>query len=224
MSAENLNKGIPFLDMQKINDRHRSEFHEVVDRIVDSGWYIKGQMLKQFEQEFAKYCNVKHAIGVASGLDALELILLAAVELGELQFGDEIIVPANTFYASILAILNAGMNPVLVDPKKGNYLIGAEEISNHVGIRTKAVMPVFLYGQVCNMDEINSVAEEHSLLVISDASQAQGASFKSKKVGSMAWASGISLYLTGQVKSTCLIIKGKTVDWMNSRLVFYQLS
>jgi len=151
-------------------------------------------MLSEFESEFAKYCNVKHAIGVASGLDALELILIAAAELGELEFGDDIIVPANTFYASILAIINAGMNPVLVDPKEGKYLLDADDIVANIGVRTKAVMPVFLYGQVSEMDEIIAVCEENSLLVITDGSQAQGASYKSKKVGSIGWASGISLY------------------------------
>ncbi|MFT5227540.1 MAG: dTDP-4-amino-4,6-dideoxygalactose transaminase [Urechidicola sp.] len=194
MSTNENKADIPFLDMRKINERFRKEYHEVLDRIVDSGWYIKGKMLSAFEEEFADYCGVKHAIGVASGLDALELILLAGVELGTLQYGDEIIVPANTFYASILAIVNAGFNPVLVDPKPGSYLLTADVIADNIGLRTKVVMPVDLYGQVCDMDAINEVASENKLLVISDGSQSQGGAYKGKKVGNLAWATGISLY------------------------------
>ncbi len=185
---------IVFLDMQKINDRHRDEFHQVLDRIVDSGWYIKGRMLSEFENEFSNHCGAKYSIGVASGLDALELILLAAVELGHLDFGDEVLVPANTFYASILAIINAGLIPVLIDPKKEEYLLTADRLEDYISVRSKAIMPVHLYGQVCDMDAIHEFAEKHQILVIADGSQAQGATYYGKSVGNLAWATGISLY------------------------------
>lgn len=128
-------------------------------RVIDSGWYIRGNECEAFEREFAKYCGTKYAVGVANGLDALILIIRAYKELGVFKFGDEIIVPANTYIASILAISANDMVPVLVEPNLHDYLLDADEIESAITVKTVAIMPVHLYGQACQMDKINSLAK-----------------------------------------------------------------
>lgn len=184
---------IKFLDIKAINKQHDDEIKKALLDVYDSGWFILGEKVKQFELEFASYCEVKHCIGVASGLDALVLILKAYIHLGRLNVGDEILVPSNTFIASILAISQTGLIPVLVEPDKF-FLIDIKNAKTKVTSKTKAIMPVHLYGQSANMDEILLFAKETNLIIIEDAAQAHGALWKNKKVGGIGNISAFSFY------------------------------
>jgi len=181
---------VPFLDLKAVNDRFRAEYISSLQRVLDSGWYILGSETKDFEQEFAVYCESKHCIGVGNGLDALALIIRAF----DFKDGDEIIVPANTFIASFLAISQAGCVPVPVDVCIHTMNIDVTKIEDAITPRTKAIMPVHLYGQPCDMDPILKIAEKHQLKVIEDAAQAHGAIYKGKKVGSLGDAAAFSFY------------------------------
>jgi dTDP-4-amino-4,6-dideoxygalactose transaminase len=185
---------IPFLNLKKINAQYRDELIEACMRVIDSGWYILGKEVEEFEKEFAEYCGVKYAIGVANGLDALTLILRAYKELGILSDGDEVIAPANTYIATILAISNNNLVPVLVEPDINTYLINPEKIEEKITSKTKAIMPVHLYGQTCEMDKINKIAKKYNLKVIEDSAQSHGAYFGNKKSGNLGDASGFSFY------------------------------
>lgn len=184
---------IPFLDLQKINAQYREELIEACTRVIDSGWYIHGNECKEFEREFAEYCGTKHAIGVANGLDALMLILRAYKELGFMQDGDEVIVPSNTYIASILAISQNDLVPVLVEPDS-DYLISPEKIEQAITPKTRAILPVHLYGQTCQMDKINEIAKKHNLKVVEDSAQSHGAYFGDKRSGNLGDVSGFSFY------------------------------
>lgn len=183
---------IKFLDLQKINQPYETEFQQKFQQFLNKGWYILGENVKQFESEFATYCGTKHCIGVANGLDALILIFRAYKELKKLQKGDEVIVPANTYIASIIAVLQNDLVPVLVEPNIETYNINPNEIEKHITPKTKAILPVHLYGQLCDMKAINEIAKKHNLLVIEDAAQAHGA--KSPSFGRVGEASGFSFY------------------------------
>lgn len=185
---------IHFLDLYKINQRFEEQFLNSTKEVLDSGWYILGEKSTAFEQEFARYCGTKHCIGVANGLDALIIILEAYKQLGRLKPGDEVLVPANTYIASIMAITRTGMIPVLVEPNETSFLIEAEEAEKKLTPRTRAIMPVHLYGQVCQMDPILLLAQKHSLLVIEDSAQAHGALYHGKRAGNLGDASGFSFY------------------------------
>lgn len=185
---------IPFYSLKDVNASFEPELSNVVERVVHSGWYLLGEEVKKFESDFAKYCGVSHCIGVANGLDALTLILRAYKILGALKDGDEVIVPANTYIASILAISANNLVPILVEPKLTTYLIDEEKIEDAISSRTKAIMPVHLYGQLCNMGEINTIAKKYNLLVIEDSAQSHGAQFNGKRAGSFGDASGFSFY------------------------------
>ncbi|RZJ69417.1 DegT/DnrJ/EryC1/StrS aminotransferase family protein [Flavobacterium sp.] len=185
---------IKFLDLQKINDRHRVEFRAKLDGILDKGWLILGDETKRFEQDFAAYCGTRHCIGVGNGLDALVLIFRAFLELGKLNPGDEIIVPANTFIASMLAIEQAGLKTVLVEPELDSFNLDASEVEKNINPNTKAILAVHLYGQLANMQKLSEIAQKHDLLVIEDAAQAQGASRNGQKAGSFGHASAFSFY------------------------------
>lgn len=185
---------IPFLDLKKLNEQYRGEFHQAIDEVLDSGWYILGQQNEAFEKEFAAYCGAAHAIGVANGLDALILILEAYKVLGFLKEGDEVLVPANTYIASILAISKAGLNPVMVEPDYDAMLIDVSRIEAALTSRTKAIMPVHLYGQLCDMTAIGQMAQKHGLLVIEDSAQSHGAVQNGKRSGNLGHASGFSFY------------------------------
>ncbi len=185
---------IPFLDLKSINAQYRDELIEACTKVIDSGWYVQGTEHKAFEEEFAEYCGVKHCIGVANGLDALTLILRAYKEMGILQEGDEVIVPANTYIASILAISENGLTPVLVEPNISTYNIDPALIEEKITIKTKAIMSVHLYGQVATMNEINTMAKKHNLKVIEDSAQAHGAVYNEKRTGNLGDASGFSFY------------------------------
>ena len=181
---------IPFLDLRAINERHRMAIDAAIKNVLDSGWYIQGKRNEQFSQNFAAYCGARYAVGVANGLDALCLIV-KAFGFGP---GDEIIVPANTFIASILAITQAGCSPVLVEPDPGTFNINPELIEAAITPRTKAIMPVHLYGQLAAMDAITALADKYSLKIIEDAAQAHGAVLQGKKSGNWGDAAGFSFY------------------------------
>lgn len=181
---------IKFLDLHKINERFRNEIDSRIKEVLDSGWYIHGKQVETFENNFAKFCGVKHCIGVANGLDALNLII-KAYGFGQ---GDEIIVPANTYIASILAISENGCTPVLVEPDINTYNINPDLIEKHITEKTKAIMVVHLYGQAVQMEKIWALAKKYSLKIIEDSAQAHGALYNGKRVGSLGDASGFSFY------------------------------
>jgi len=167
---------IKFLDLQKINAQYQEQFQEKLKLVLDKGWFILGDEVKQFETNFASYCGTKYCIGVGNGLDAIVLILKGHIVLGKLQKGDEVIVPANTYIASILAILQAELVPVLVEPTIETYNINPDLIEDKITPKTRAILPVHLYGQLCEMTKINEIATKYNLLVIEDAAQAHGVS------------------------------------------------
>lgn len=185
---------IPFLDLQNINAPMRDELLAACARVIDSGWYIAGNELSNFEQAFSEYCGSKHSIGVANGLDALTLTLRAWKEMGKLQAGDEVIVPSNTYIASILAITENDLKPVLVEPNITTYNLCPDNVRKAITPKTKVLLPVHLYGQLANMRDLMSIAREHSLLVLEDSAQAHGAVFEGKKAGSWGDAAGFSFY------------------------------
>ncbi|WP_243544491.1 DegT/DnrJ/EryC1/StrS family aminotransferase [Pseudodesulfovibrio tunisiensis] len=181
---------IPFLDLKKINDRFRDRIDESVNGILDSGWYILGSRVAAFEKDFAAYCGTGECVGVGNGLDALDLIL-NAYGIGP---GDEVIVPSNTFIASVLAISANGATPVFVEPDPATFTIDPARLEVAITERTRAVMAVHLYGQVCDMASINAVAEKYGLKVIEDAAQAHGALFQGKRAGNLGDAAAFSFY------------------------------
>lgn len=185
---------IPFLDLKNINQQYQKELKEACARVIDSGWYIMGNELNQFEAEFAAYCGTKYAIGVANGLDALILVLRAWKEMGKLAEGDEVIVPANTYIASILAITENRLIPVLVEPDINTYNLTKEGVEAAITNKTKAILPVHLYGLISPMPELMEVAKKHDLLVLEDCAQAHGAIVEGKKAGSWGDAAGFSFY------------------------------
>ena len=166
---------IPFLDLKKINAPYEVAFQNKLKSVLKSGWFILGNEVKEFEYNFATYCQAKHCIGVGNGLDALVLIFKGYIQLGKLQKGDEVIVSANTYIASILAILEAGLRPVLIEPKLDTYNINPDLIQENINSKTKAILVVHLYGQLAEMDAINKIALHNNLLVIEDAAQSHGA-------------------------------------------------
>jgi len=166
---------IKFLDLQKINAQYQDEFHQKMQLVVDKGWFILGDEVKQFELDFAKYTNSKYCIGVGNGLEAIVLIFKAYIQLGLMQKGDEVIVPSNTYIASILAVLQADLVPVMVEPKLETYNLDPNLISEKITSKTKAILPVHLYGHLCEMNKIYEIAKKHNLLVVEDAAQSHGA-------------------------------------------------
>ena len=181
---------IIFLDLKQTYLELKAELDEVTQRVMSSGWYILGEELRAFESEFAEYCNVKYCIGVGNGLDALHLIL-RALNIGE---GDEVLVPSNTFIATWLAVSYAGAIPVPVEPDETTYNIDTTRIEMAITERTKAIMPVHLFGQPADMEPILQIAERYQLKVIEDAAQAHGARYKGKRTGGLGNAAGFSFY------------------------------
>jgi dTDP-4-amino-4,6-dideoxygalactose transaminase len=171
---------IKFLDLKKINAPYEIAFQDKLKSVLEVGWYILGNEVATFENNFAQYCGSKYCIGVGNGLDALVLIFKGYIQLGKLQKGDEVIVPANTYIASILAILHADLIPVLVEPTIETYNINPDFITEKITAKTKAILVVHLYGQLAEMDKINQIATKNNLLIIEDAAQAHGA-IKSQK-------------------------------------------
>ena len=185
---------IPFLNLQAINAIYQNDLIEASTRVIKSGRYIMGQETEAFENNFASYCDVSFCIGVGNGLDALTLILHAYKELGIFQDGDEIIVPANTYIASVLAITNSNLVPILVEPELDSYNIDPHKIQAAITSKTKAILPVHLYGKVVNIDAIQTIAHQHNLKIIEDSAQAHGAYHNTKRTGSLGDASGFSFY------------------------------
>jgi dTDP-4-amino-4,6-dideoxygalactose transaminase len=181
---------VPFLDLKSVYLEIKKELDESYARVMGSGWYILGAEVETFENEFAAYCEAKHCIGVANGLDALHLIL-RGYRIGE---GDEVIVPANTYIATWLAVSYAGATPVAVEPDAETYNLDPRKIEAAITPRTRAIMPVHLYGQPAEMDAINEIARKHNIKVIEDAAQAQGARYKNRPTGSLSDAAGFSFY------------------------------
>ncbi|NRP95479.1 dTDP-3-amino-3,6-dideoxy-alpha-D-galactopyranose transaminase [Marinobacterium sp. xm-g-59] len=185
---------IKFLDLREINSKYRDEIVQACTRVIDSGWYIQGAELKRFESGFSAYCGTRHCIGVANGLDALTLTLRAWKELGKLKEGDEVIVPANTYIASVLAITENRLKPVLVEPDEWTYNLCPTKTAAAITSNTKAILAVHLYGQLAPMPELMALAEAHGLLVLEDSAQAHGAAINGTKAGSWGHASGFSFY------------------------------
>lgn len=181
---------IKFLDLYQINERYRGEIDAAVKRVLDSGWYIQGSENDKFSQNFAAFCGVKYALGVANGLDALNLII-KAYGFGE---GDEIIVPANTFIATLLAVSENGCTPVLVEPDENTFNINPDLIEAAITPKTKAIMVVHLYGQAVEMQKILELAKKYNLKVIEDAAQAHGAEYNGQRTGNLGDAAGFSFY------------------------------
>lgn len=187
---------IPFLDLKETNMPYQSEIEEAVLSVVRSGWYILGDQVKSFERAYAQYCGTANCIGVGNGLDAISLILKSYKELGVLKDGDEVLVPANTYIASILAVSSSGLVPVLVEPDINTYNIDPEKIGDKVTSRTKAILAVHLYGLVSPMNELKEIARKYNLKLIDDAAQAHGAAYYEQKVGSLCDATAFSFYPT----------------------------
>lgn len=185
---------INFLNLKAINGIYADELKEACARVIDSGQYIIGDELAEFEKAFAAFCGTTYAVGVANGLDALSLTLRAFKALGKIKSGDEVIVPANTFIASVLAITDNGLQPIFVDPDECTFNLTATSLQSVLSSKTRVILPVHLYGRLCMMPELMAFAEAHDLLVLEDAAQAHGAQLLDSKAGSWGNAAGFSFY------------------------------
>jgi dTDP-4-amino-4,6-dideoxygalactose transaminase len=185
---------IPFLDLKAINGKYRDELVAAASRVIDSGVYVLGREVKAFEEEFASFCGTRHCVGVANGLDALSLVFRAWKELGKLKDGDEIIVPANTYIASILAITENRLKPVLVEPDELTFNICPVAARRSIGTRTKGILAVHLYGRLAPMRDLQTLAEEFELLLLEDSAQAHGAMVDGRRAGNFGDAAGFSFY------------------------------
>lgn len=181
---------ISFLNLREVNLRHKKEFHDALDQVLESGWLILGNKTKEFEHSFAQYCGVAHCVGVANGLDALHL----ALKGWGIGSGDEVIVPSNTYIATWLAVTQTGATPIPVEPELSTYNIDPEAILEAITPRTKAIIPVHLYGQTARMPEIMSIAQNRGIHVLEDAAQAHGASCNGVKAGALGDAAAFSFY------------------------------
>jgi dTDP-4-amino-4,6-dideoxygalactose transaminase len=185
---------IKFLDLQKINAQYAAELKQAAADVIDSGWFLTGERVASFEKNLAQFNNSKHIIGVANGLDALRLILKAYIDMGIMQEGDEVIVPANTYIASLLAISDNRLVPVLVEPNLQSYNLDIDLIQQAITPKTKAIMVVHLYGQVCWNDKLVEIAKNNNLKIIEDNAQAIGAIYNGTKTGNLGDAAGFSFY------------------------------
>lgn len=185
---------IAYLPLHQINDLYDAEIREAISRVLDSGWYLKGEATQRFEEAYAEYIGTRHCIGCGNGLDALTLILRGYIELGVMQPGDEVIVPANTYIASILAITECGLKPVLVEPSLDTLQIDDSKIEQAITPRTRAIMIVHLYGRCAYTSRIGDICQKHHLKLIEDNAQAHGCTFEGRKTGSLGDAAGHSFY------------------------------
>lgn len=185
---------VNFLDLQKITQKYSEDIHEAVNRVIDSGWYLQGKENEKFETDYAAYIGTKYAIGCANGLDALIWIFRAYIEMGVMTPGDEVIVPANTYIASILAITENGLKPVLIEPSIVTYQIDDQKIEESITERTKAILIVHLYGQCAYTDRLRELCKKYNLKLIEDNAQAHGCMFNNQKTGSLGDAAGHSFY------------------------------
>lgn len=187
-------KSVKFLDLKTINLSYEKELTEAFHRVLHSGWYIKGKELEAFEKDFAEYCGVKHCIGVANGLDALILIIEAYKLMGIFNEGDEIIVPSNTYIASILAISRNNMIPVLAEPDESSFNLDPANVRKLITPKTRGILAVHLYGQCADVDPLIEICREFNLKLIEDSAQSQGALYKGRRAGNLGDASGFSFY------------------------------
>lgn len=185
---------IRFLDLQKINQRYSEEIEKVTKRVIHSGWYLRGKEVEQFEEEFSRFNHVQYTVGVASGLDALKIILQAYIELSYMEEGNEVIVPANTYIASILAVIDCDLKPVLVEPDINTYNIDPDRIEERITDKTKAIMIVHLYGQNAYTEKIGELCKKYGLKLIEDSAQAHGAFYNGQRIGSLGDVAGFSFY------------------------------
>ena len=185
---------IKFLDLHKINDRFRDQFHEALNEDLNDSHFILGKSVTKFENDFSDYCGTRYCIGTGNGLDALTLILKGYIALGQLKEGDKVIVPANTFIATILSVIHAGLTPVFAEPDKATYNISAESIKSVFNDNIKAIIVVHLYGQLVDVDAISKVIKDENVLLIEDAAQAHGASCKNGRAGNLTNAGAFSFY------------------------------
>mgnify|MGYP000058452361 FL=1 len=185
---------IKFLDLQKVTQKYSEEIHEAVDRVVDSGWYLQGKENERFEADYARYIGTKYVVGCANGLDALIWIFRAYVEMGIMKLGDEVIVPANTYIASILAISENGLKPVLIESSIETYQIDDSKIECAITERTKAILIVHLYGQCAYTEKIGELCKKYNLKLVEDNAQAHGCKFNGRKTGALGDAAGHSFY------------------------------
>lgn len=185
---------VPFLSLKDVTDKYKKEIHEAALRVIDSGWYLQGKENETFETNYAKYIGTKYCVGCANGLDALIWILRAYIELGIMKKGDEIIVPANTYIATILSITENGLVPVLVEPSINNYQIDDNLIEEKITSKTRAIIIVHLYGQCAYTEKIGELCKKYNLKLIEDNAQAHGCIYKGKKTGSLGDAAGHSFY------------------------------
>lgn len=194
-SADNSSiETVSFLNLKKINQMMRAELIAACSEVIDSGWYIVGSAVEDFEKAFAHYCKTEFCIGVGNGLDALTLTLRAWKELKLLKEGDEVIVPANTYIASVLAITENRLIPVFVEPEMLSFNLNPEAVERAITSKTRVILPVHLYGQLADMPTILDIAKRHQLLVLEDSAQAHGASMNGRKAGNWGDASGFSFY------------------------------
>ncbi|MDQ7732080.1 DegT/DnrJ/EryC1/StrS family aminotransferase [Halomonas sp. SpR1] len=185
---------IPFLDLKKINSKYQTELSDAANRVIKSGLYIGGPEIEAFESEFSTYCGTKYCISVGNGLDALSLTLRAWIELGYIKHGDEVIVPANTYIASILAVTENNLKPILVEPDEKTFNLCPINIAAALTEKTKLILAVHLYGLMAPMPAIMDIAKKNNLLVLEDAAQAHGASIGGRKSGNWGDAAGFSFY------------------------------
>lgn len=185
---------IKFLDIQKINEQYTQELNNVASKVIRSGWYVRGKYNESFIENLKLYLEAKHAVGVGNGLDALKLIFRGYKEIGILKDGDEVIVPANTYIASILAISHNNLKPVLVEPSIESYNLDIEKIEKAISKRTKAIMVVHLYGRACWNSELSDIAKKHKLKIVEDNAQALGSEWGGIKTGCLGDAAGFSFY------------------------------
>lgn len=185
---------IKFLDLQKVTEKYSAEIHEAVKRVIGSGWYLQGKENEKFEADYSAYIGTKYTVGVANGLDALIWIFRAYIEMGVMRAGDEVIVPANTYIASILAITENGLKPVLVEPKLETYQIDDNQIEAAITERTRGILIVHLYGQCAYTEKIGEICKKYNLKLIEDNAQAHGCLFHGQKTGSIGDAAGHSFY------------------------------
>ena len=185
---------IKYLDLQKVTAQYADELHEAVNRVVDSGWYLGSEENDKFEHDYAQYIGTKHCVGVGNGLDSLNWILRGYIEMGIMKRGDEVIVPSNTFIASILAISENGLTPVLVEPKPETLEIDDDKIEAAITQRTKAILIVHLYGRCAYTDKIGQLCKKYNLKLVEDNAQAHGCKFNGRRTGSLGDAAGHSFY------------------------------
>lgn len=185
---------IPFLDFKELNKPYRKELLEAIAKVVDAGHYILGEEVTAFEQEFASYCGVKHAIGCGNGLEALTLIIRAYKELGVFKEGDEILVPSNTYIASILSITENRLVPVLVEPDLDTYNLDVDLLEKHITPKTKGILIVHLYGRIGYSNKMKAIAQKHNLKIVEDCAQSHGAVYSGQKTGALGDAAGFSFY------------------------------